>query len=360
MKKIKYKLGAFLLVLTLGLTQGWQPLHISAQSNSNNGEYLIDEAIEFGSESTEEIETEEETEEESSQKNSTLEEREQEETSSLEEENLEEDGFIPQWLNLLMDEKSQNNTMLAVAYQDYQQIEDKFDYLDIIELGEGSTYDFVLDNFTYTHENVEIMEETSDIGLSVVSFLYTAEEGELNPERDIEDWAMIEFYFVTDILVYSSLSTMSLGFNEENALPIETVNNWVDQTATVGSLADDSQFELNAFGQVLAGGEFVYSLGMPVFSGADFGGGLLVVNDEQVMAANTVTLEDVEAVGYSAVMYVLLIQMVPNNVFMPAEQDAPADNNLEIEESEVQTVQPETEESQTQANETEQISQDTE
>ena len=45
---------------------------------------------------------------------------------------------------------------------------------------------------------------------------------------------------------------------------------------------------------------------------------------------------------------------------MPAEQDAPADNNLEIEESEVQTVQPETEESQTQANETEQTSQDTE
>lgn len=338
MKKIKQQVSVLLLVLTLFVPQVFQPLQIFAQSTENSGEFLIEEAVEFGDDS---VDSEDTTVEESDSVDpETAEATTTEEQSQSEEETTTEsaedsaeiatDDFIPLWLNQLMEDKSQNNSMLVEAYQDYQQIEEKFTYLDIVELGEGSTYEFVQENFTYTHPNVEVIEETSEIGLSVLTFLYQVEEGDLNPERDLEDWAMVEFYFVTDILIYSSLSSMSLGFNENNSVTLEGVDEWVDQSAEVESLAQENNFELNAFGQVLANGEFIYGLGMPVVEGEDFQGGLLAVQDGRIFAANSVAIADIEAVSFSAVLYVLMLQITPNNVFMPAEEELPADEDAAL------------------------------
>ncbi|MBG9982779.1 hypothetical protein HZY86_06600 [Aerococcaceae bacterium DSM 111020] len=243
-------------------------------------------------------------------------------------ETVEEHGtdspLLTETLSKLFNDTSQNNEMLDIAWNDYQQIEE-YNFLDIMDLDshQVTTLTEIEESFENSYDDVEVYFERAETGLQVLSYTYKAEEGVLNPERMIEDWARIEFYFMEEALIYSGISTMSLEFSDENALSAEYFDALLHDEASPLELASNDNFELNGIGQMYSEGKFHCGIAFPIhYPELDNPIGAFVVAsvvDDQLALATVSPAEEAFAFSYSSVIFSSLAVMVPNSIFMEAD-----------------------------------------
>ncbi len=243
-------------------------------------------------------------------------------------ETVEEHGtdspLLTETLSKLFNDTSQNNEMLDIAWNDYQQIEE-YNFLDIMDLDshQVTTLTEIEESFENSYDDVEVYIERAETGLQVLSYTYKAEEGDLNPERMIEDWARIEFYFMEEALIYSAISTMSLEFSDDNALSAEYFDALLHDEASPLELANNDNFELNGIGQMYSEGKFHCGIAFPIhYPELDNPIGAFVVAsvvDDQLALATVSLAEEAFAFSYSSVIFSSLAVMVPNSIFMEAD-----------------------------------------
>ena len=207
---------------------------------------------------------------------------------------------------------------MDIAWEDYQQVADYTFYdLTVMDPTGVTTYQEVLENFA-TSEEVVVTDEYYEGELSVINFLYQAEEGDFHPERGIEDWAQIEFYFAGDLLIYSGVSTMSFEFADHNKTDIQDIDTLSQATDEVSELATLEPFEINGIGQVLADGEFHHGLAFPVTPMTEdeaFGSvAVLDVVDDTILSSYTAGSQDIMTYSYTTVTFIGLTNIVPNNL----------------------------------------------
>ncbi len=232
--------------------------------------------------------------------------------------------LITDTLTELFENTSQNNKMLDIAWQDYQQIED-YTFLDIMsqESDQVTTLTEIEEHFESSTDEVEIYIERAETGLQLLSYTYKAEDGDLNPERMIEDWAQIEFYFIDEKLIYSGVATMSLEFSESNALAAEDFDPLLYNQESPSALANYHHFELQGLGQMYSNGSFYYGLAFPInHPEIDNQIGAFVVAsvvNDQLDLTTVSSAEEAFAFSYTSVIFSSLATIVPNNLFMEQE-----------------------------------------
>lgn len=241
-----------------------------------------------------------------------------EDTESAETTTDSNQNFLSEDLITLFEENLQDNKKLDIAWEDYQQVADYTFYdLTVMDPTGVTTYDEVLENFE-TSEEVVVNDEFYEDNLSVISFLYQAEQGDVHPERGIEDWAQIEFYFAGDLLIYSGVSTMSFEFADHNKTAVEDIDALSQATDEVAELATLEPFEINGIGQVLADGQIHHGLAFPItpLSEADPIGSVavLAVDDDTLLSSFTAGSQDVMTYSYTTVLFMGLTNIVPNNL----------------------------------------------
>ena len=238
--------------------------------------------------------------------------------SAIEEEEFVESNLLPVWAIEMMSTYSQNNEVLDIAFEDYLQIEDKFMFSDLDTFVLGSTYSEVLNGFVYNFGDVEVFEDRYDNGVSLISYIYRADEGDINPETTIEDWANIDFYFVDDYLVFSGLSSMSLNFQSQRSAPREEVANLFDTGQVVDTLFDVDNLEIYGLGQIMVSDEFVYVVGFPITppeAGGISEGGMVVVMNDTLYTGMTVTFNELLQYSFTGYYYLTLVNNVPNQLY---------------------------------------------
>lgn len=238
--------------------------------------------------------------------------------SAIEEEEFVESNLLPLWAIEMMSTYSQNNEVLDIAFEDYLQIEDKFMFSDLDTFVLGSTYSEVLNGFVYNFGDVEVFEDRYDNGVSLISYIYRADEGDINPETTIEDWANIDFYFVDDYLVFSGLSSMSLNFQSQRSAPREEVANLFDTGQVVDTLFDVDNLEIYGLGQIMVSDEFVYVVGFPITppeAGGISEGGMVVVMNDTLYTGMTVTFNELLQYSFTGYYYLTLVNNVPNQLY---------------------------------------------
>lgn len=238
--------------------------------------------------------------------------------SAIEEEEFIESNLLPVWAIEMMSTYSQNNEVLDIAFEDYLQIEDKFMFSDLDTFVLGSTYSEVLNGFVYNFGDVEVFEDRYDNGVSLISYIYRADEGDINPETTIEDWANIDFYFVDDYLVFSGLSSMSLNFQSQRSAPREEVANLFDTGQVVDTLFDVDNLEIYGLGQIMVSDEFVYVVGFPITppeAGGISEGGMVVVMNDTLYTGMTVTFNELLQYSFTGYYYLTLVNNVPNQLY---------------------------------------------
>lgn len=229
--------------------------------------------------------------------------------------------FITPTLAEMMEEFGQNNEMLHLAWEDYQQISE-YEFFDLTTMEETgvTTYLDVLRDFVPSYDPIEPFNNIYDEGYSLVSFVYKAPEGDLNPENELEDWAMIDMYFFEDKLVYSGITSLSLYFHMYNSFPQEEVISLLREEAAVSKLTDYLELEIYALGQIKSDGEFYYGLGFPMTeiesNHETYGGAAsLIIYDDQIYSGIPTNFDEAIDQGFTTIMLNSLIDIVPNYYF---------------------------------------------
>lgn len=290
----------------------------TVESETNSSESVETNESEETTETTESSESEESS---SSEEEISSEESSESETSDSEDEETptdDESDFIPTDVVTLFEEYRQDNTKLDVAWEDYQQVADYTFYdLTVMDPTGVTTYDEILENFE-TSEEVVVTDEFYEGELSVINFLYQAEEGDFHPERGIEDWAQIEFYFAGDLLIYAGVSTMSFEFADHNKTDVQDIDALSQSTDAVSELATLEPFEINGIGQVLSDGEMHHGIAFPVTPMTEdeaFGSvAVLDVVDDTILSSYTAGSQDIMTYSYTTVTFIGLTNIVPNNL----------------------------------------------
>ncbi|MBG9989050.1 hypothetical protein HZY88_08700 [Aerococcaceae bacterium DSM 111176] len=234
--------------------------------------------------------------------------------------------FITPTLAEMMEEFGQDNVMLQLAWEDYQQISE-YDFFDLTTMEESgvTTYLDVLRDFTPSYDPIEPFNNIYEDGYSLISFVYKAPEGDLHPERELEDWAMIDMYFFDDKLVYSGITSLSLSFHTYNSFPQEDVISLLREEAAVTDLTDYQEFEIYALGQVKSDDEFYYGLGFPMTeiesNHETYGGAAsLVIYDDYIYSGIPTNFDEAIEQGFTTIMLNSLIEIVPNYYFNIQEE----------------------------------------
>lgn len=232
-----------------------------------------------------------------------------------------DETFVTPTLATMMEEYGQDNKMLRHAWEDYQQISE-YEFFDLTTMEEEGVTQYmdVLQDFEPSYEPIEAFNNIYEEGYSLVSFVYKAPEGDLHPERNLEDWAMIDLYFFEDKLVYSGIASLSLHFHIYNSFPREDIISLIEETAAVTELEDHPEFELYALGQVKSDGDFYYGLGFPMTAyEADhetYGGAVnLTVHDDTIYSGMPTTFDEVFEDSFTTINLLSLIEIVPNYYF---------------------------------------------
>lgn len=231
-----------------------------------------------------------------------------------------ESSLLPGWAMEMMNDYSQNNEVLDIAYEDYLQIGDKFTFSDLNTFELGSTFSEVLADYEYDFFDVEVLEEHHDNGVSVLTYIYRAEEGDINPETTIEDWALVDFYFVDQYLVYTGVASMSLNFQARNSAEREVVADLFDTGQPVETLFDVNNLEIYGVGQILIDNDFVYVVGFPITpldNNSISEGGMVIIMDDYLYTGKTVTFDELLQYSFSGYYYLTLVNTVPNALYLP-------------------------------------------
>lgn len=224
--------------------------------------------------------------------------------------------MFPEWMITLFEDKAQDNKMLERAFEDYKTIPDNFKLADMGTLETGSLYNEVLTQFK-PGEDVEVSEQSAGDGTSSISFVYRAEEGDMNPLRGIEDWAQVDFYFVGDNLIYTGITTLSLGFMGNEMITQELHDQWYSEGSAIEEISQADKLEIDGIGQILVNGEYAYGIGYPKEADPIGEGGLLVIQDGVVTEETTVDFARLQQYSFSGFIYNTLVTEVDNEVFEP-------------------------------------------
>ncbi|MGO4941954.1 hypothetical protein ACTQ5R_04835 [Ruoffia tabacinasalis] len=225
--------------------------------------------------------------------------------------------MVPEWVITLFEDKAQENKMLDRAWEDYQTAIEDYQLADLETMDPGTSYAQVIGTYN-PDEDIEVKEESAEDGTATISYIYRAEEGDLNPNTGIEDWAQVDFYFVNENLIYTGITTLSLAFMADGLVSTTDHSALVSDNASVDELVEVENFELNGFGQIKVDGEYAYGVGYPKESTNIGEGGLLIIQDGQVVDDSTATFEDLMAYSFSGFIYLMLVSQVDNQVFEPA------------------------------------------
>lgn len=221
---------------------------------------------------------------------------------------------IPDWAMTLFDTKAQNNKMLERAWQDYQDLDSAYQLADLETMEPGSLYNEVLETFS-PGDDVEVVEFDGGDGTASISYVYRAEEGDLNPETAIEDWAQVDFYFVSDNLIYTGITTLSLAFVSDKLVSDQVHSDLVAENATVETIAEVENLELSGLGQILVDGEYAYGIGYPKEAEPLGEGGMLLIQNGEVTGESTAPFEALMTYSFSGYIYLMLVSQVDNQVF---------------------------------------------
>lgn len=226
--------------------------------------------------------------------------------------------MIPDWAVELFEDKAQNNTMLERAWDDYLTVSESFKLADLETMEQGTYYNQVLEGFD-PGSDVEVAEADGGDGTASISYVYRAEEGDMNPATGIEDWAQIDFYFVNDNLIYTGITTLSIAFMSDKLVSEQEHADLLSNNATTEEFFEIENLELNGFGQILVDGEYAYGIGYPKESESIGEVGLLIVQDGTVVDDSTVPFEEILTYSFSGYIYLMLVTQVDNQVFEPGQ-----------------------------------------
>lgn len=202
---------------------------------------------------------------------------------------------LPDWLNSAVS----TNTSLEEAYADYQSVMEDLVLSDLAKMEEGTnreTFDLrVKDRLDDSKRRVEELGE----GLVRVVYPY-------------QDQAALDFYFYYDHLTYTACVSL------ENPLqsPHQGVSDAAFQAWSKGSpvedLIQDSTFQLQAFGQMLADKPFsiIACLKSTSSQGQDLETGFLIIQDGQVVKAAKVDPSSLDHFDYADLQETILRQVI--------------------------------------------------
>lgn len=225
---------------------------------------------------------------------------------------------IPEWSVELFEDKAQNNTMLERAWEDYQTATESYQLADMGTMEQGTFYNQVLESYE-AGSDVEVSEADGGDGTASISYVYRAEEGDMNPTTGIEDWAQVDFYFVNDNLIYTGITTLSLAFMSDKLVSNQEHSDLISNNATTEELLNIENLELNGFGQILVDGEYAYGIGYPKEASTIGEGGLIIIQDGTVVDDTTVPFEELMAYSFSGYIYLMLVTQVDNQIFEPGQ-----------------------------------------
>lgn len=205
-------------------------------------------------------------------------------------------GIVPEWAEDSFMDQAQNNKMFEIAWKDYQAVQKYINYEDLTEFLPGTHYQEILKNFEPSIKT-EIRESRDSANpVSLLSYFYMADKGDINPETTIEDWAIIEFYFIYDQLVYTGVTTASINFQHEKAVKNKDHKHFIKEGVDVSEVFDYRPIELYSFGQVYSDGVFYQAISYPktgLRSSSPLDLGILVIEDGTVIDGGVTTLDQV-------------------------------------------------------------------
>ena len=219
----------------------------------------------------------------------------------------------------------QDNKMLDIALEDFQQIIDQFEFRDLGNLTEGSagsTIEEVTEEFQPSIE-VEMGQDSNDAKVTQLKFVYKAEEGDLHERRQIEDWAHIELIFVLDELIFAGISTLSFELAPNLSVDFDQMSADLGAQAGIEALkkyAEDG-IEYHGYGKILVNEKFYTGIALPIANVPSENGtldqyGINIYDEDQLFDGRFAGVGEISENSVSNAIYATLVHFVPNEVFM--------------------------------------------